>query len=619
MVQPADIELNAAAYMVLPGSYRRESDGVAEGRTGRVVVKDFFGGQRRALQLERDKGWDSLGVGPALFGQAVEPWPHTESFDDTTNKTATTVRIPSTIRLNTGYVAIGQYLLTSVGLTAASWGSYTQIYDAGAGITITALGLSGADDRVAIAHGAGLEIKLTNSVGTITAFRGGGHFATRLVGYANQLIWADATAGNAHLLKLSTGSSAPGPAVVSIELDSPIQQIALHGGEVAIATRTSLYLLGGRADPGKVDDAAITGDQSIAAHWTQEPRGVFTGGVWTDDEDFLFLLSFGGKLYTWLGNQLVEWTDAGDRQGWRATGIEGQSCHGATVAGSYLVVAITTRWGAFQTWAFDGAGWWLIEESATIQRVWPTYTGGAGNLDVVCFRADDATFTYDLYRLVHRHTSANSYRPAGAYTTSLLDAGERDKQKAWRKLGATFTSPELRGNPASNDSVTLTLAYSTNGGESFTTAGSLAVNDPTDRQTEIDASLLSAVAASKTIQLRMAWSSVLDWAPVLTSLWAEYVLLDAPGRRRRWTMKVQARDAEVQRDGSVDARSGRAIAADLWAAWELNLTVPLRDLDFDVTGATYSVRVVSIREEVAKPADGARWGHSTLTLTLLEV
>ena len=69
MPQITDIVLDGAGYMVVPGSYRRTQDGLPEGRTGRISLSDFFGGQRRALQLERDRGWDAEGVGPALFGQ----------------------------------------------------------------------------------------------------------------------------------------------------------------------------------------------------------------------------------------------------------------------------------------------------------------------------------------------------------------------------------------------------------------------------------------------------------------------------------------------------------------------------------------------------------------------
>ena len=69
-MQATDVTIGGAGYMVAPGSYGRTQDGMAEGRTGRIVMRDFFGGQRRALQLERDRGWDAAGVGPAYFGQA---------------------------------------------------------------------------------------------------------------------------------------------------------------------------------------------------------------------------------------------------------------------------------------------------------------------------------------------------------------------------------------------------------------------------------------------------------------------------------------------------------------------------------------------------------------------
>ena len=70
MPQESDIVLDGTPYMLVPGSYRRASAGLPEGRTGRVVISDFVGGQRRAIQLERDTSWDSPGVSPAMFGQA---------------------------------------------------------------------------------------------------------------------------------------------------------------------------------------------------------------------------------------------------------------------------------------------------------------------------------------------------------------------------------------------------------------------------------------------------------------------------------------------------------------------------------------------------------------------
>lgn len=69
MVQLTDVEIAGAGYMLASGSYRRMQEGVAEGRPGRVVQKDFFAGARRAVQLERDRGFDGLAVGPAFGGQ----------------------------------------------------------------------------------------------------------------------------------------------------------------------------------------------------------------------------------------------------------------------------------------------------------------------------------------------------------------------------------------------------------------------------------------------------------------------------------------------------------------------------------------------------------------------
>ena len=73
MPQLTDVEIAGAGYMLAPGSYRRMQEGIAEGRPGRVVQKDFFAGSRRAVQLERDRGYDGLGVGPAFQGQAKQP------------------------------------------------------------------------------------------------------------------------------------------------------------------------------------------------------------------------------------------------------------------------------------------------------------------------------------------------------------------------------------------------------------------------------------------------------------------------------------------------------------------------------------------------------------------
>jgi hypothetical protein len=584
----------------MAGSYRRAGDGAPDTRPGTISITDFVGGQRRALQLERDRGWDAVGVGPALNGQGVEPWPFLEAFTDSAIAPVSTVRAPHLVLDPYAYVAIGRYLYRTVDLSASSWSAMAQVADVGAGRTITRL--AHYQGGIALCCGAGLDVQLyAPGSGTMTTLAAG--LKARLgIGYANRLVYADPTAGSEQILRMTTGGTGD-----SRELDAPIVNLGLHDGKVAIATRQSLWLLGGRADP-------------VSNLWTTDPQPFFTHGIWTDDEDFLFLLSYGGKLYTWLANGVMEWNPAGDRQGWRATGIEGRSCTGATVAGDRLIVSIVTRGGDSETWAFDGVGWWLMLRSSNQTRVWPMYTGGAGNIDLVLFRDGSTSVTYDLARLIYRHEAATNYNTGTSeYRTALLDGNERSLEKAWRRIGAVFAAPEQRGNPAGSSLVTMTLAYSVNGGRSWTDAGLTTISDPEQRTADLTVDLGETAVISRFLQLRVTYSGVSDWAPALVGLWADYEAIGISPKRRRWSLSVRARDRTVLRDGAVDPRDGRAIAADLWQAWTSSTSLPFTDLDFAETAATFNVRIASIREDVAVPNDAGQWGDSVVSLELVEV
>jgi hypothetical protein len=602
MPQIADIELAGQPCMLAPGSYRRMADGLPEGRSGRIVISDFVGGQRRALQLERDTSWDSAGVGPALFGQGVEPWPWNGTHVD-----AALIPVSSAQRVHAlplgdrVYIGAGRYVYRTVQTTATTWADLAQVADLGAGQVVT--GLAYYQGRLAIAAGNGLDIRLldvnTLALSALLAgFRG-----SWIAGYANRLIAADPSPGNEGVLTMTTGG---GPD--TRELDAPIVNMTLHAGRVAIATRSGIWLLGGRSDP-------------ATGKWLGEPEPLFSHGTCSESEDYVFLASYGGKLYTWLAGQVMEWNpNAGaSKQGWRAAGLEGRACYGGTVAGNMLVVSIQNRAGTYELWAFDGTGWWLKRSVSTAARIWPAYVAGAGATDLIAFRNGDASVAYDRYRMVYRDAALHAYASTGAFTTSLLDAGERDADKAWRAIGATFAAPETRGNAASTDPLSVSLAYSLDGGAAWTTAAVANLASPAQRTLALRADLPSGAAVSRYLQLRVTWTSVADWAPVLTGVWAEYAVLDTPARRRRWAMTVIARDGLVLRDGSVATTSGRQQIADLWAAWDGNQTIALRDLDYDDDPVDRQVRIVDIEEITAKPADASQWGEASVRLTLVEV
>lgn len=601
MSQTTDIVLDGVPYMLLPGTYRRASAGIPEGRAGRLVISDFVGGQHRALQLERDASWDSPGVGPAFFGQGVEPWPWSSPHTDSVLRPVTTSqRVFAQPLANAIYLGIGRYVYRTVSLSTGTWSNLTQVADLGSGQNIT--GLTHYNGQLAIACGATLDIQLLDPGTLALTTLSIGLTGNWIMTYASRLVIADPLPGNASILRLITGGG-----LDNRELDAPIVGMALHGGKVAIATRSALWLLGGRGDP-------------AAGAWLGEPEPVYTQ-LGAAEDDFRFLCSFGGKLYTWLSGNVVEWNPNGgaSKQGWRAAGLEGRACFGGTVAGNMLVVALQNRAGRYQLWAFDGTGWWLMAERESSPWVWPVALSGAGGLDMLAFRDGDTNVTYDTVRMIPRSASAPGYAASGNFTTSLLDAGERDAPKRWRSIGAIFATPEERGNPASTDPVTLTLSWSVDAGKTWTTAATSTLSDPTGRIHELTAELPAATAVAPFLQLRVAFSSVSDWSPVLTGLWADYILLDRSPRQRRWHVAIQARDSSIQRDGSVAALDGRAQIAALWQSWESAATVTLRDIDYDDDPTERHVRIVAIEEHVPKPAGPVTSGTANVHLQLLEL
>jgi microcystin-dependent protein len=454
------------------------------------------------------------------------------------------------------------------------------------------------------------------------------------VDYLVQLIYAPCAANNQEELRLSNTKWNGNAVTHKRYLDSPIINMALFNGKVVIATRKSLYFMGGQPDPGEAKDPDITNDTGKPASWIGDPEPVMTHGVFAEGDDFVFLDSYRGKLYTWLGGHVAQFDPAGEGS-WKRTGPEGTHCYGGTVAGDWLVVAMQSRYGTYEAWGFDGAGWWLLfQRSAAGPAVlWPVPLAGAGNRDVCLFR--DGGGTYDLLRLRWRSSTLHTYAAAGTWTSGLIDGGDPSADKAWRAIGASFAAPELRGNSASVDNVSFPLEYSLNGGATWLTAASVDSTAGSGRLFTREVTFATP-PESRFLQIRQRWSSVDDWAPVLGGLWVEsenaedYALgelaqaayeaeLAAEGvLRRRWELTISASDRNVTRDGQLDAKTGRQAIAALWDAWELGTELDFKDVDNDTDPVTYLVTISGLEEKAGKPSDAARWGESTVMLVLEE-
>jgi hypothetical protein len=634
-----DIELAGTPYTVLPGAYKKglrkplAVSKPAARRTGVKVFGPFDRGVLQASDGDDERGWSSLTVGPVFDGEGVEPFPNSTSFADGAIDTpSTTVRPYGVVAGNRAYVGIGQHIFRSVALTVGAWAAWTQVADLGAGFVIS--GLAYWQDDLLVMSASGHDIrKFNTSSNAVTVWRTG-EKARYGVAYAGQLIYAPCLANNQEELRLS-GTKWNGNAVTHFRyLDAPIINMASFNGQVVIATRKSLYFMGGQPYPGEADDAAITGDSSRAPEWRGDPDPVMTHGTYAEGDDFVFLESYRGRLYTWLGGRVAEFDDSTEEANWRRIGPEGANCYGACVAGDWLIVAVMSRYGAYEAWGFNGEGWWLLFQRTTTPAViWPMALAGAGDRDALLFR--DGSTSYHLLRLRWRSTTLHTYATDGEWVSSLIDGGDPTADKAWTRMGATFAAPGDRGNAASVDSVSFPLEYSLDGGVTWTVA--VSQNSATAAMRVFTREIELAVPPqSRVLQLRQRWTSVSDWAPVLTSLWVEYenaeeyalaelaqatyeAELEAEALlRRRWELTISASDRNVRRDGQLDARTGRQAIAALWDAWELGTTVSFKDIDNDSDPVTYVVAIAGIEEKAARPADGARWGESTVTLVLEE-
>lgn len=340
---------------------------------------------------------------------------------------------------------------------------------------------------------------------------------------------------------------------------------------------------------------------------------------------------FGNRILAWIAGGLHELVKTGDRAGWRNTGLTGRRCFGGTVAAGYLVVCIESESQKNEIWAYDGNGWWRIDSQpmpATGAWCNPICTGaGNGNNTAHGYTnvtiMSDGTNDYRLLRLADAKHSDGTYLPDHMGTaqavTPMIDAGERDKPKAWRKLGVVFASPVLLGNTTSTDGVALTLDYSADGGETWVTAWSNNKVGNTLANMNFAVDVAISGLTSRFIMIRVTWGSVVDWAPVLTGIWVEYEVLNNPARRRKWNLRVHARDQEIDRDGQLFARTGRQLIESLWTAWKADTTLTFRDIDYDDDPVQRNVRIVGISESVLQPADSAQWGEATISLNLVEV
>ena len=592
---PYDIQLGGQGYMLKPGAYQRFQDGAGESRVGRVRIFDFFGGGQRAAQLERDRFWRGEGAWPAFDSQGVVPGPKrtdaienlsgVASFDPAArtwftiwNGECFLAQDDRVFRVSTGsgnsYAGLELMQTTSAPITDAV--ATRGVWYFAHGDTAVVSAYTFEDDSYDDEALGSATTRQTDRIGTHLgriAFQTVDHWQTDRVS----------------LQEIDS------PAREQRFVQAPIRAFVEHRGDCWFVTERGLY----RFTMGGVSEESHTADYISEATLPQIGY----------QDDLTWLVSHMGSLWLWMGRETHRY-DATSRT-FEPMGLRGRATSGAASVGRYLVVNISRELdGLQQLWTWDGRGWWLLDEG---DYGWPVAIYGvAGNADLLCGRGSSPNQTA-LWQFFDRE-SESAYRESMTLTSSLLDGGERDLEKVWRKIGAIFAWPDDR---AGQDPVDVTVRYSVDGGLNWHQVASDNLT-PADRTAEISGSI-QTVERSRFIQLQVSIDDVDDWAPVLMGMWAEHETLDLPVRRRRWRFTVLCRDTLTRRDGSSSPDNARAIADQLWGLWENGAITTFQDVDQLGTPDDYTVRIAGIREAVPKPGQLDSEASSEIELTLVEI
>ncbi|MCC6312978.1 MAG: hypothetical protein IT337_03125 [Thermomicrobiales bacterium] len=611
MSERADIALGGAAYPILPGGYKRESVGRVPSALHRVEVTALETGLLRAAGSAG--GWSGLAVGPGAQRLGVEPWPQSVSASDATIAAATPKPgygvLPRAVIGDAAYFALGKNLYKFGAGSDASWSAATFVKDC----TETISAVIAWKGMAIVGRGPFYDgYWYLPGTGALSTWRAGERVAHGVTSqgalhYTNDLPHYSTIPSQQEQLRIGVTRYDGTVWTDTRRVDSRIRQLLIHNGRVAILTNSSVQLLGGQEYQGTAANPV--------AYWVGDPQGGTTYGSNATAEDLTFAESFRGKLYTWLGGRIASWDGAQANAGWVYEGPEGTVCYGSCVAGGRLIVSLANRSGIVEVWATGGDGdWWRIGADSGAARLWPTNVAGCGGVDFVCFVPESGTL--ERYRIVARGSSRTAWSAAASWVSPLLDLGDRMTPKAWRRVEAEFANPD--GRAWGYGALSVSLDYSIDAGKNWTQAATLTTAAAADRVWRLAADLPSGVLAT-TLQLRVRWADVTNWTPVLCGAAAEGLPMPAPGRRRRWQLHITCSDRAVNRAGGRLERTGKQLAADLWAAYDAGAVVQLIDVDDRDGDDPRDVRIIRLVEKAGKASDQWRWGETVLEVDVLEI
>lgn len=570
----ADVTIAGTDYMIVPKTYKaREEAKTPDAKLARQVLTDFTGGARLGKLLGCACVWPApWPIGAAMLG----PSPVAQTVAGSIAAATVHRGIPDT-----------SYTFVAAGTTLYRWTRNLAV----AMVSRKSLPNSTTDvarlrSALYIAYGTAHDVdSYLDSTNTLTGSAiAAGVKAQRIWSWAGTLVLQDPTV----LSRITVYYGAAFASSAQFDLAGDVISAAQLGSALVIATDAGIYRLQGTA----------------AGSITCEQWGLAAAQLQSAD-DYAWMINYQGQLMTWLGRRIVILAPLTDR--WLPTGLEGATTYAAAVINGALFVSLTPRNAAttYQLWAYDGEGWWMIDQATGTNPFADLASDGAGHL-LTWTAGGTSTRYYDPEDVVTAATLSSPW----AITSSLLAAGDPDRSKHWRRIAVEL----LRPDGQTVGSWACLLEYSTNAGLTWTTAGTTTAN--ASEQTISQA--ISADAAQLLVRATMTRTSGLP--PFVAAIWAEYETLNDSTRRRSWSFDVRATDRTLYRDGTADARTGEQIAAALWSAYASGGTIAFRPPEYGAEAVQYSARFTSLVETWDRTADQSTIGrNSTLAVSLVEV
>lgn len=577
-----EVELAGIPFVVLPGSYRRET--LTRRSTGpvRIAVRGFAGGFGQAVQRAADRFWSSLGAFPVWEGQGLRAGPGLVA-------TSAPATWPSGSLAWSGIVAPEVHLVAGnrqwrlAGAAGSAFSGLSEVRT----LAATVLDACQMGTRLLLAHGTAAQVSSIDLVANsyTTSFY---QNTARLIatdGQAGYLV--PTTAGqDERLLRYTAATSS-----TTILLDAPVRRLASHAGFVWALTRTALWRVKGTT-----------------------AELLFTFSPLLAPDDGAFLVGHGTALYTWLAGRVHRADTTGTVRGWTPTGPRGLATRGAVSAGGYLwVVLQDVSSGRWQLWVTPGRlatlqglaldwsreePWYLLEEWADSGAGWPVAVGGRHpDADLLLTRAGTSGFF--LAQAVPRPNFPGLR--SSFEVTSGLATGLPAASVPWLGVGAALAWLGEGGASA----VQARLGWSADAGTTWSWASWRTVGGGAASGFVVLEERFAVPVEAASLQVRVAVSGVTSWSPAVVGLWALGSTGAGEGSggasepvwlpRRRWQFAVQLGPLLPRASGAVDTRTAGEVAGHLWGLWQSGAVVPFRDVDA-ASGQERLVQVVGLSE-----------------------